>query len=154
MIAAPPRSTLTDALSPYPSLFRVAWLFCGPGTDDPAAMGAALVLDRASLRDKLSLRINPLYLPVDQLAGELRDVVVAQGYTVRSGPGTSGVLTFVPVASANALIVFSESEPALQAVREGVQRLDQPNEEDGGAGGVSMYSGRHTKMETLRPELP
>jgi len=130
-----------------------ALLISGPGTDVQAAMEAALVLDRASLRDKLSLRINPLYLPVDQLAGELRDVVVAQGYTVRSGPGTSGVLTFVPVASANALIVFSESEPALQAVREWVQRLDQPNEEDGGAGGVYMYSARHTTVETLLPVL-
>ncbi len=130
-----------------------ALLISGPGTDVQAAMEAALVLDRASLRDKLSLRINPLYLPVDQLAGELRDVVVAQGYTVRSGPGTSGVLTFVPVASANALIVFSESEPALQAVREWVQRLDQPNVEDGGAGGVYMYSARHTTVETLLPVL-
>lgn len=130
-----------------------ALLISGPGSEVQAAMEAALVLDRASLRDKLSLRINPMYLPVDQLASELRDVLVAQGYTVRSGPGTAGVLTFVPVPSANALIVFSESEPALQAVREWVQRLDQPNEEDGGAGGVYMYSARHTTVETLLPVL-
>jgi general secretion pathway protein D len=130
-----------------------ALLISGPGSDVQAAMEAALALDRASLRDKRSLRINPLYLPVDQLADELRNVLVAQGYSVRTTPGTSGVLTFVPVPSANALIVFSESEPALRAVTQWAEKLDQPNENDGGAGGVYMYSARHTTVETLLPVL-
>lgn len=130
-----------------------ALLISGPGSDVQAAMEAALALDRASLRDKHSLRINPLYLPVDQLSEELRNVLVAQGYSVRTTAGTSGVLTFVPVPSANALIVFSESEPALRAVAEWAEKLDQPNENDGGAGGVYMYSARHTTVETLLPVL-
>lgn len=130
-----------------------ALLISGPGSDVQAAMEAALALDRASLRDKHSLRINPLYLPVDQLSEELRNVLVAQGYSVRTTAGTSGVLTFVPVPSANALIVFSESEPALRAVAEWAEKLDQPNENDGGAGGVYMYPARHTTVETLLPVL-
>lgn len=130
-----------------------ALLISGPGSDVQAAMEAALALDRASLRDKRSLRINPLYLPVDQLADELRNVLAAQGYSVRTTPGTSGVLTFVPVPSANALIVFSESDPALRAVTQWAEKLDQPNENDGGAGGVYMYSARHTTVETLLPVL-
>lgn len=130
-----------------------ALLISGPGSDVQAAMEAALTLDRAALRDKQSLRINPLYLPVDQLAAELRDVLVAQGFTVRGAPGTAGVLTFVPVASANALIVFSESAPALKAVAEWAEKLDQPSEDDDGSGGVYMYSARHTTVETLLPVL-
>lgn len=130
-----------------------ALLISGPGNDVQAAMEAALTLDRAALRDKQSLRINPLYLPVDQLAAELRDVLVAQGFTVRGAPGTAGVLTFVPVASANALIVFSESAPALKAVAEWAEKLDQPSEDDDGSGGVYMYSARHTTVETLLPVL-
>jgi general secretion pathway protein D len=130
-----------------------ALLISGPGSQVQAAMEAALTLDTPALRDKRSLRINPLYLPVDQLASELKDVLAAQGYTVRGGPGTGGVLTFVPVASANALIVFSESEEALQAVTEWTMKLDQPNEEDGGSGGVYLYSARHTTVETLLPVL-
>jgi general secretion pathway protein D len=63
------------------------------------------------------------------------------------------VLTFVPVASANALIVFSESAPALQAVQQWAEKLDQPNEDDGGEGGVYMYAARHTTVETLLPVL-
>lgn len=130
-----------------------ALLISGPGTQVQAAMEAALTLDKPALRDKRSLRINPLYLPVDQLAGELKDVLAAQGYSVKGGPGTGGVLTFVPVASANALVVFSESEEALQAVTEWTLKLDQPNEDDGGSGGVYLYSARHTTVETLLPVL-
>lgn len=130
-----------------------AVLIAGPGSEVQAAMEAVLTLDRASLRDKKSLRINPIYLPVDQLAEELRNVLVAQGFSVRTTAGTSGVLTFVPVPSANALIVFSESEPALRAVTQWAERLDQPNEDDDGAGGVYMYSARHTMVESLLPVL-
>lgn len=129
-----------------------ALLISGPGVEVKAVMEAALTLDRAGLRDKLSLRINPLYLPVDQLAQELRDILTAQGITVRDGPGSGGVLSFVPVASANALIVFSESEQALQAVRDWVVTLDKPSD-DGGSGGVYMYSAQHTTVETLLPVL-
>ncbi len=128
-----------------------AILVSGPGSEVQAAMEAILTLDRPALRDKRSLRINPLYLPVDQLALELRDVLDAQGYKVR-GQGVGGVLTFVPVASANALIVFSESDAALKAVTDWVERLDQPNEE-GGVGGVYMYSAKHTTVQSLLPVL-
>jgi general secretion pathway protein D len=130
-----------------------ALLISGPGTDVQAAVEAALTLDKPALRDKRSLRINPLYLPVDQLASELKDVLTGQGYTVRNGPGTGGVLTFVPVPSANALVVFSESDEALQAVTDWTMKLDQPNEDDGGSGGVYLYSARHTTVETLLPVL-
>lgn len=138
--------TMTEMLSAN------ALLISGPGTEVRTVMEAALTLDRAGLRDKLSLRINPLYLPVDQLAEELREILAAQGITVREGPGSAGALTFVPVASANALLVFSESQAALDAVREWVLRLDQPSE-DGGSGGVYMYAARHTTVETLLPIL-
>jgi general secretion pathway protein D len=130
-----------------------ALLISGPGTSVQAAVEAAVTLDKPALRDKRSLRINPLYLPVDQLASELKDVLEGQGYTVRAGPGTGGVLTFVPVPSANALVVFSESDEALQAVTDWTMKLDQPNEDDGGSGGVYLYSARHTTVETLLPVL-
>lgn len=129
-----------------------ALLISGPGSDVQAAMEAALTLDRAALRDKLSLRINPLYLPVDQLADELRNILSAQGISVRTDPGSGGALAFVPVPSANALVVFSESQQALDAVREWVVKLDQPSD-DGGVAGVYMYAARHTTVETLLPVL-
>jgi general secretion pathway protein D len=153
-LSAQLRSLLgTQSVTMSEMLDANALLISGPGTQVQAAVEAAVALDKPALRDKRSLRINPLYLPVDQLATELKDVLAGQGYTVRSGPGTGGVLTFVPVASANALVVFSESDEALQAVTDWTVKLDQPSDDDGGSGGVYLYSARHTTVETLLPVL-
>ncbi|MFC6352105.1 hypothetical protein H7691_02535 [Stenotrophomonas sp. CW117] len=129
-----------------------ALLISGPGDAVRAAMSAVLTLDGGGLIGKRSLRINPLYLPADLLAKELRDVLAGQGIAVKSGPGTNGVVTFVPVSSANALLVFSESEAALKATQEWADRLDQPSEDSAG-GGMYLYAARHTTVETLLPVL-
>ena len=130
-----------------------ALLISGPPASVQAAMEAVALLDRVSLRNKKSLRINPLYLGADVLAEELTAVLTAQGYSVRQGGSGSGVLTFVPVPSANALIVFSESDQALAATRDWVERIDQPSDDDAGDGGVFIYSARHTTVDSLLPVL-
>lgn len=117
------------------------------------AMEAVRMLDRISLRDKLSLRVNPLYVGAQDLARELREILVGQGYSVRLGPGTGGAITLVPVPSANALILFSESEEALNAAAQWVEKLDQPSDENAGDGGVYLYAARHTNAESLQPVL-
>lgn len=129
-----------------------ALLISGPGDAVRAAMTAVMTLDGGGLIGKRSLRINPLYLPADLLAKELREVLAGQGIAVRTGPGTAGVVTFVPVSSANALLVFSESETALKAVQEWADRLDQPSEDSAG-GGMYLYAARHTTVQTLLPVL-
>lgn len=129
-----------------------ALLISGPGDAVRAAMSAVMTLDGGGLIGKRSLRINPLYLPADLLAKELRDVLAGQGIAVKSGPGTNGVVTFVPVSSANALLVFGESEAALKATQEWADRLDQPSEDSAG-GGMYLYAARHTTVETLLPVL-
>ena len=129
-----------------------ALLIGGPGDAVQAAMDAVITLDRGALRDKRSIRINPLYLSADLLAKELRDVLAGQGISVRTAVGTGGALTFVPVNSANALIIFSESEPALEAAIKWAEQLDQPSD-DGAGGGMFLYSARHTTVETLLPVL-
>ncbi|HEY1034267.1 MAG TPA: secretin N-terminal domain-containing protein [Pseudoxanthomonas sp.] len=129
-----------------------ALLISGPGDAVRAAMTAVMTLDGGGLIGKRSLRINPLYLPADLLAKELREVLAGQGIAVRTGPGTGGVVTIVPVSSANALLVFSESETALKAVQEWADRLDQPSEDSAG-GGMYLYAARHTTVQTLLPVL-
>lgn len=129
-----------------------ALMISGPGDAVRAAMSAVMTLDSGGLIGKRSLRINPLYLPADLLAKELRDVLAGQGIAVKGGPGTNGVVSFVPVSSANALLVFSESEAALKAAQEWADRLDQPSEDSAG-GGMYLYAARHTTVETLLPVL-
>lgn len=129
-----------------------ALLIGGPPAAVQAAMEAVSLLDQVALRAKRSLRINPLYLGADVLARELREVLAAQGYSVRLGAGSGGALTFVPVASANALIIFAESAEALAAAAEWAERLDQPSDQSAGDG-VYLYAARHTTVDTLLPVL-
>lgn len=129
-----------------------ALLISGPGDSVRAAMEAVDTLDRSALRGKRSIRINPLYLSAELLAKELREVIAAQGISVRTGPGSGGALTFVPVNSANALIVFAETDEVLGIVAEWADRLDQPSEDSAG-GGMFLYAARHTTVETLVPVL-
>lgn len=129
-----------------------ALMISGPGDAVRAAMEAVATLDASMLRGKRSLRINPLYLNADLLARELREVLTAQGVSIRAGAGSGGALTFVPVNSANALIAFADSQDVLNLVAEWAERLDQPNE-DGAGGGMFLYSARHTTVETLVPVL-
>ena len=127
-------------------------LISGTGDNVRAAAEAVQALDRTSLRDKRSVRINPMYLAAELLATEIGRMLTAQGYPVTAGAGQIGVITLVPVTSANALMVFSESESALAAAVEWARQLDQPGESAGG-GGVYLYAARHTTVESLRPVL-
>lgn len=130
-----------------------ALLLSGPPALVNSAMDAVQLLDRTGLREKRSLRISPLYLSVDVLAKELRELLSGQGYTFRSTPGSGGALTFVPVASANALVVFSESDAALEAVAQWAETLDQPAEDGGTQAGAYIYQVRHTTAESLRTTM-
>ena len=129
-----------------------AVLLSGPGTSVRAAMQAIDALDQSVLRDKYSMRVNPLHMPADLLAKELSDVLTAQGMAVRLGSGEPGAVNFVPINSANALVVFANSQEALDAISEWVLKLDQPNETAGG-GGMYVYAARHTTVETMLPVL-
>ncbi len=130
-----------------------AVLLSGPGTAVRAAMQAIDALDQSVLRDKYSMRVNPAHLPADLLAKELSDVLTAQGLAIRSGTsGEPAAVNFVPINSANALIVFANSQEALDVIGEWVVRLDQPSD-SGGGGGMYVYAARHTTVETMLPVL-
>lgn len=127
-----------------------ALLISGPPAMVEAAMEAVQLFDRSSFREKRALRISPLYVSAEILAKELREVLVAQGVSVRGGPGSSGALTFVPVESANALIIFSESDTALEAAQRWVEVIDQPSDDGGAQAGAYIYQVRNTTAESLR----
>lgn len=129
-----------------------AVLINGPGSMVRSAMQAVESLDQSVLRDKYSMRVNPLYLPAELLAQELNGVLAAQGVATRLGVGEPGAVNLVPVNSANALIVFANSQQALDTVADWVQRLDQPSDSNGG-GGMYVYAARHTTVDTMLPVL-
>ena len=127
-----------------------AIMISGPGDAVRAVMQAVTTLDRAAFSNKRSIRINPLYLPAELLAKELQSALTAQGISVRIGSTGNGAVTFVPVNSANALIVFAATDAVLDVVSDWAQRLDQPSD-DGAGGGMFIYAARHTTVESLVP---
>ncbi len=142
-----------NAVTFTPLVETNAVLLSGPGTSVRAAMQALDALDQSVLRDKYSMRVNPLHMPADLLAKELTDLLNAQGMAVRTGSsGEPAAVNFVPINSANALVVFANSQEALDTISEWVLRLDQPNENSGG-GGMYVYAARHTTVETMLPVL-
>ncbi len=142
-----------NAVTFTPLVETNAVLLSGPGTSVRAAMQALDALDQSVLRDKYSMRVNPMHMPADLLAKELSDLLNAQGMAIRTGvSGEPGAVNFVPINSANALVVFANSQEALDTISEWVLRLDQPNENSGG-GGMYVYAARHTTVETMLPVL-
>jgi len=118
-----------------------------------AAIEAVSLFDRPAFRDKQSLRITPRFLAVEDLARELRAVMLAQGVSVKERPGEAGALTFVPVASGNVLIVFGESAAVLDSVAVWVEELDQPGGEGEARTGAYIYEARHTTVDSLAPTV-
>ncbi len=118
-----------------------------------AALEAVALFDRPAFRDRQSLRITPRFLAVEDLARELRSIMLAQGYSVRERPGDPGALTFVPIAAANALIVFGESTEALDAVARWVEEIDHAGENGEGHSGAYIYEARNTTVESLAPVI-
>lgn len=118
-----------------------------------AALEAVPLFDRPAFRDKQSLRITPRFLAVEDLANELRALMLAQGVSVRDRPGDAGALTFVPVALGNVLIVFGESAAVLDSVAAWAEELDQPGGEGEARTGAYIYEARHTTVESLAPTV-
>ena len=72
-----------------------AIMISGPGDSVRAVMQAVSTLDRAALSNRRSIRINPLYVPPELLARELREMLGAQGVSVRNAQqGAGGAVTF------------------------------------------------------------
>lgn len=130
-----------------------ALMLSGPADIVREAAAAAVELDKTGFRGKGSVRIEPQFLSAEVLGKSLREVLLAQGYSVRgSNLLEPGVLQFVTLPSSNTLLVFSESRPALEATAYWAEALDKPSSADG-VGGAYVYAPRHTTVGSLLPVL-
>lgn len=130
-----------------------ALMLSGPADVVREAALAAVELDKTGFREKGSVRIEPQFLSAEVLDKALREVLTAQGYSVRGATMLQpGVLQFVTLPSSNTLLVFSESRQALEAVAYWAEALDKPSSADG-VGGAYVYAPRHTTVGSLLPVL-
>lgn len=130
-----------------------AIMLSGPADAVREVANALMEIDGAGVREKGSVRIEPQFLSAEVLSKALKEVLVAQGYSVQGASVSEpGVLRFVTMPASNVLMVFSESRPALEATAYWAEALDKPNPNDG-IGGAYVYAPKHTTVTSLLPVL-
>lgn len=112
------------------------------------ALAALQVLDRPTMRGRISTRLQPAFLTAEQLAKGLTDVMNAQGYSASPSVNSPAAITILPVTSANSVLIFASSQQALDYAVSWAKDIDRANPN---AGDKSMfhYQVRNTKAEEI-----
>lgn len=124
-------------------------LLVGPGDAVRQAVATIADMDRGGSQGSIAIR--PQFIDITQLAAELRDVLRAQGYSIKDAQNPAGALNFVLVPSSNQLLVFGASQAALKVAADWADKLDKPSSVDGGVAGAYVYAPRHTTVQSLLP---
>ncbi len=90
------------------------------------AAEAISVLDQPFMRGRYSLRINPEYFSVTDLASQLTQVLQAEGYLVSSSPADSGGIVLLPIENARTMLAFAASQGLINHIQQWVLALDTP----------------------------
>ena len=129
-----------------------ALLLMGPAELVERALPMIEVLDQPLLHGRHGMVIQPDFLPVGDLEGNLRTVLRAEGYDV-AVESSDGAIILVPLKDANKLIVFAVDPRSLRHVEEWALLLDERRQEEVEAG-VFSYEFQNTQaeqvVETLR----
>lgn len=132
---------------------RGALLLQGKLETVDAAIAMIDVFDQPLLIGHQGLVIEPVFLSVEDLAGNLERILEAQGYAVeRSGGGIGAGVILLPLTTANKLVVFAAEPTLLERIKEWTRTLDAQQEaavEDG----WFTYEVRHTLAERLTQTL-
>lgn len=134
---------------------RNAVLLSGKSDDVLAAMEAIQVLDQPLMKGRHSVRIEPLFWSVDELAKRLNEILQAEGYSTGSpAPGSSitPAISLLPVAAVNALFAFSGSPKILEHIVEWAKSLDTASERSSGRS-LFSYKVQYTDAESLAHTL-
>ncbi|MGE5093849.1 MAG: secretin N-terminal domain-containing protein, partial [Betaproteobacteria bacterium] len=131
-----------------------AILISGKSDDVAAALEALRVLDQPLMKGRASIRISPVYWPVEELARRLSDLLRAEGYNAGVPQGTTATtaVTLLPVPGANALFVFAGDQKIIDHVVQWARDLDTPNERGAGRN-IFSYRVQYTDAEVLSRTL-
>ena len=119
---------------------RNAVVFYGKPDLVAQAVDAVRVLDRPFMRGRVSARLEPAFVGAEELARQLVDVLVAEGYGAvvhpRQGVIQGSSVVALPLPSANTLLLFAANPGVLDHAVEWARAIDRPNPI---AGGESLF---------------
>ncbi len=125
-----------------------ALIISGPAREVSAVARTLRQIDQPRFSGSEVLRVEPVYLAADTLAGSLVTALTAEGYVVSRQPTVPRSILILPLEAANQILVFAESPELLDRVQHWITTLDQPAAL-GDRQSTFVYAVRNTDAESL-----
>ncbi|MEO9078070.1 MAG: type II secretion system protein GspD, partial [Rhodanobacter sp.] len=131
---------------------RNAIMISGKPVQVQQAVEALRVFDQPLMRGRFSTRLEPAFLSAEEMTSRLIDVLNTQGYSANRTPGSPSAVIVLPVPAVNSVLVFANTQQALDYATSWAGELDKPSPQ---AGNDSMfyYQVKNTKASDLATVL-
>ena len=116
------------------------------------AVEALRVFDRPLMRGRISTRLEPAFMSAEQLADRLVDVMNVQGYGANRNVGTPSSVIVLPIAAANSVLIFANTQETLNYAVSWARELDKPSKQ-AGAQSLFYYQVKNTKAADIASVL-
>ncbi|WP_298579470.1 secretin N-terminal domain-containing protein [uncultured Luteimonas sp.] len=127
---------------------RNALLLSGKPNMVQQALSALSVFDRPTMRGRVSARLEPAFLPPEQLVQRLSDVLNVQGYSTARAPNAPGSVVMLPVQAANSVLLFATSQEVMDYAIAWARELDKASPTAGDQS-LFYYQVRNTKAADI-----
>ena len=127
---------------------RNALLLSGKPNVVQQALSALSVFDRPTMRGRISARLEPAFLPPEQLVQRLSDVLEVQGYSTARAPNAPGSVVMLPVPAANSVLLFATSQQVMDYAIAWARELDKASPTAGDQS-LFYYQVRNTKAADI-----
>jgi general secretion pathway protein D len=156
-VAGTMRTIFGDRIKIQEDPTRNAVLLSGNADTVQAALEAIRVLDQPPMAGRSSVALYPSYWSAEEFARRLADVLSAEGYAVQPVGQTAAAggrypVILLPLASLNAVLVFTNSDTTTRHVSDWAVKLDRPNERGIGRN-FFTYAVKHKDASVLAQTL-
>lgn len=131
---------------------RNAVIISGKPVQVQQAVEALRVYDQPLMRGRFSTRLEPAFLSAEELTTRLIDVLNTQGYSANSVPGSPSSVIVLPVPAVNSVLVFANTQQALDYTSSWARELDKPSPQAGN-NSLFYYQVKNTKASDLAKVL-
>ncbi|OUD13827.1 hypothetical protein TPSD3_05630 [Thioflexithrix psekupsensis] len=133
-------------------------LLSGPLDKIKLAVNIIQFFDRPSIRSQHVLKITPAFIPIDELAKQLSDILRLQGYYAGVGLNAleqSASVILLPLTRNNVLFVFASDASVFPPIEQWAKQLDIPVslETSSNAVGLFYYPVQHVPAADLSKML-
>lgn len=132
---------------------RNALLISGKPLQVNQALEALRVFDRPLMRGRISVRLEPAFMPAEQLADKLVEVLNVQGFGASRTLGAPASMLVVPVSNVNSVLLFGSSQEVMEHAIKWARELDRPNQNAAGSQSLFYYQVKNTNASELAQVL-